>query len=60
MGLGGSGIDTTRVFSYAEYDVQRLQPGKTEAPLDGYLFRECGYRGSTAAGRAGNCFSLDY
>jgi len=38
VGLGGAGLDTTRVFAYAEYVFG--------SPLvDGHLFSECGFRG---------------
>merc|ERR1712031_125899 len=57
VGLGGSGVDTTRVFSYAEYDAQLVVANGTSglvsssAPGSSYLYHESGYHGSTLAGR---------
>lgn len=50
VGLLGAGIDTTRAFAYAEYDVVQMEGSSLQ--LDGHVCRESGLRGSTAAGRA--------
>lgn len=54
LGLGGAGVDTTRVFGYLEF-AAHLE-GSTESgsnasddPTIGYLFRESGRRGPVAA-----------
>merc|ERR1711966_602662 len=59
VGLGGAGIDTTRIYSYAEYSVHLDVPtagiGETKdigEAVQGHIFRESGYHGSTTAGKA--------
>lgn len=52
VGPGGAGVDTTRVFGYAEYDVVLVGAAPTgarpaQAPhVSGHLFCECGYHPS--------------
>lgn len=52
VGLGGAGVDTTRVFAYAEYNV--VPVGGIAPCVDGHLFRESGLRGSACIARSVN------
>lgn len=45
VGPGGAGVNTSRVFAYAEYDVVAIGPAGLRA--DGSLCRESGLRGSS-------------
>merc|ERR1712228_903119 len=57
VGLGGAGLDTSRIFSFIEYDVHLEAPthtteiGGSSNPFHGHIFSESGYNSFSPAGR---------